>query len=370
MKQIFIITLLVVAMLYSGSLWAAESKKSAVGAREIRVKDKNGREVTIETPVNRIVALTPGSALSAIRALQAEKKVVGVLETITKLGVRFPVFSKLPAVSTTETPNYEDILALNPDLVIASYWMPEALEEKLEPAIPVVRLDIGPPETYAAELKTLAAILEEEELAQELIDWYQGHVKNITQRLHGITDAEKPAVFDFYGGEYGTSAGPPYGTYGKDNSWVTPTLKMAGGRNLSGEIFGDWILVDPEWVITQNPDIIIREVFSTVSGADVVGYEASDTEKISKIWDELVNESALNFTNAVKDKKVYIIGGALIQEEWFLGLQYLARWFHPERFADIDPQAIHQEFLHRFQRLDYDLSEQGVFVYPVKEKHL
>ena len=31
---------------------------------------------------------------------------------------------------------------------------------------------------------------------------------------------------------------------------------------------------------------------------------------------------------------------------------------------DIDPQAIHHEYLTRFQGLDYDLGEQGVFVYP------
>ena len=42
----------------------------------------------------------------------------------------------------------------------------------------------------------------------------------------------------------------------------------------------------------------------------------------------------------------------------------MAKWFHPELFEDLDPQAIHQEFLTEFQRLDYDLDERGVFVYP------
>ncbi len=38
--------------------------------------------------------------------------------------------------------------------------------------------------------------------------------------------------------------------------------------------------------------------------------------------------------------------------------------FHPDLFADMDPEAIHQEFLTDFQELDYDLNEHGVFVYP------
>jgi iron complex transport system substrate-binding protein len=42
----------------------------------------------------------------------------------------------------------------------------------------------------------------------------------------------------------------------------------------------------------------------------------------------------------------------------------MAKWFHPDLFKDLDPQSIHQEYLTRFQGLDYDLSKQGVFVYP------
>ena len=42
----------------------------------------------------------------------------------------------------------------------------------------------------------------------------------------------------------------------------------------------------------------------------------------------------------------------------------MARLFHPDLFVDMDPEAIHQEFLTDFQELDYDLNEHGVFVYP------
>ncbi len=46
----------------------------------------------------------------------------------------------------------------------------------------------------------------------------------------------------------------------------------------------------------------------------------------------------------------------------------MAKWFHPELFEDLDPQAIHQEYVTEFQGLDYDLSEHGVFVYPPLEE--
>jgi iron complex transport system substrate-binding protein len=48
---------------------------------------------------------------------------------------------------------------------------------------------------------------------------------------------------------------------------------------------------------------------------------------------------------------------------YLIGIAYYARWFHPELFEDLDPKAIHQEYLTRFQGLDIDLDKKGVFVY-------
>ncbi|HOI70084.1 MAG TPA: hypothetical protein PLN41_10090 [Methanothrix sp.] len=42
----------------------------------------------------------------------------------------------------------------------------------------------------------------------------------------------------------------------------------------------------------------------------------------------------------------------------------MAKLFHPELFEDLDPEAFHQEYLTRFQGLDYDLDKHGIFVYP------
>jgi iron complex transport system substrate-binding protein len=41
----------------------------------------------------------------------------------------------------------------------------------------------------------------------------------------------------------------------------------------------------------------------------------------------------------------------------------MATWFYPDLFPDLDPRAVHQQYLSEFQRLDYDLDEHGMFVY-------
>jgi iron complex transport system substrate-binding protein len=42
----------------------------------------------------------------------------------------------------------------------------------------------------------------------------------------------------------------------------------------------------------------------------------------------------------------------------------LAKILHPELFSDLDPETIQEEYITRFQGLDYDLSKHGVFVCP------
>jgi len=163
--------------------------------------------------------------------------------------------------------------------------------------------------------------------------------------------------------EWGMSEGPPYGSYGKENFWVSPLIEMAGGINIASNLPGDWITVDPEWVMEQNPSIIIRAIYEMVSGP-IVGYDTDNTLEAAAMREDIMSQPAFELTDAVKEEDVYLCYGEFIDSYWYIGLPYLAKWFHPELFEDLDPQALHQEFLTEFQRLDYDLGEQGVFVYP------
>ena len=49
-----------------------------------------------------------------------------------------------------------------------------------------------------------------------------------------------------------------------------------------------------------------------------------------------------------------------------IGAAYMAKLFHPGLFEDLDPEALHQEYLN-MQGLDYDLNLHGVFLYPPLE---
>jgi len=67
----------------------------------------------------------------------------------------------------------------------------------------------------------------------------------------------------------------------------------------------------------------------------------------------------------VKSGHVYIINGNLRNDatKGLIGAAYLAKIFHPD-VVDLDPEELHQEYLHKFLGLDYDLNSHGVFIYP------
>lgn len=72
----------------------------------------------------------------------------------------------------------------------------------------------------------------------------------------------------------------------------------------------------------------------------------------------------------MKKGDVYLVSGCFRNDATggLIGVAYMAKLFFPEIFADLDPQAIHQEYLTRFLRLDYNISEHGVFIYPPLEE--
>jgi iron complex transport system substrate-binding protein len=149
-------------------------------------------------------------------------------------------------------------------------------------------------------------------------------------------------------------------------------MVLAGGRNIAADSpippggSTTSVTVDPEWVITQNPDIIIRKKFLRTT---TPCYSGDDPAALIATWEDVMNTPELANVNAVKNRRVYTIANMLQTgphcPHCLIGLAHYAKWFHPELFKDLD--QIHQEYLDRFQRIDFDVSKHGIFVYhPVE----
>ena len=322
--------------------------------KEITFVDARGEAVTVKKPVERIVILhiTPSAA---IRVLGEEEKVVGSSSIgREKKNPLYPVMSELPLIGRGD---YEAILNLKPDIALQTGTSQGELEEKLNPWVTVVRFEWYKPEIIAKQIMELGYILDKEDEAKEFADFQSSVLNTVKARTEGLSEDERPRVF-----YCAYPSMPQYRYYAIcPKGYVGEVLELAGGNNIAADLPGaPGVLVDPEWVLVQNPDIIFGR-----EGIRSMGYLTDDITWVTETREQMVNEPGWDHIKAVKDGKVYI-------EVWeidcgiqsFIMVAYMAKLLYPELFEDFDPEAIHQEFLTRFLRVDYDLDEHGTFVYP------
>ncbi len=123
------------------------------------------------------------------------------------------------------------------------------------------------------------------------------------------------------------------------------------------------VKVDQEWLIGENPDVIVKMVYCSKSG--LCGYGGDDPQEMKRVRENLKNRYGWDGMTAVTNGRVYLIDRDLFGSTAnFIGATYMAKWLYPDLFGDLNPEAVHQEYLTEYQGLDYDLSEHGVFVYP------
>ncbi|UEC43881.1 MAG: Periplasmic binding protein [Methanothrix sp.] len=321
--------------------------------------DTKGREVTIYKPV-KTVGCTISQHLETLRTLQVPLDMVVIADHSISHYSYFSDFSHIPSLGHFHDPDVEAIVQANPDLLIVhpgsgggrfgAFYEP--FMQKMEgTGITVACLALSRPDIYPEEVEKLGVLLEKEEEATEFLDFYKGILGTVEERTKDLDEEDRPKVYCEHE-RYTTS----------DNN-IDP-IEMAGGRFIFD--LGQTTEIDPEAVVSANPDVIIR----LLSKEDPDGKIADDTENVEAIRQEILDRQEMAIVNAVKNKEVYLVASPL----WtylpysgcrhFIGVAYAAKILHPELFEDFDPKAIHQRYLTEFQRIDYDLEEKGVFLYP------
>ena len=329
--------------------------------KELTLVDCKGRVVTAKKPLERTV-VTFSQLLELLQSINIEKnRIVGIAipDYPGYNELFFPELLDLPSVGTWwGVLDCEAILNLHPDnvlLICDSRYQVDATQDVLESAgITVFRFYAGLlGEDIVEETKKLGYLFDKQDEAEEFVEFYNKHMNSIKEKVEEIPEEDKPKVY--FEEEQRYQAG----------SEMYARCDLAGGKN----IFPRGGSVDPEAIIEQNTDIIVKAL--GCSG----GYhiDADDTAELKKVRDEIMSRPELQNVKAVKEGRVYVIAGYVRYShgccgcKGFLQTAYMAKWFHPYLFEGIDPQAIHQEYLTRFHKLDIDLNEKGVFVYHPEE---
>jgi|WetSurMetagenome_2_1015567.scaffolds.fasta_scaffold02141_2 iron complex transport system substrate-binding protein len=341
---------------------AALAEKIVNGKEEnLTIIDSANSTITVKYPIKTLVSLNQHSA-ECIKILGEEEKIIGVEQYVADKTEFFPDLSKLPVVKSGSDCDFEKILSLHPEVAIAYGWngaVSSSLEysKSLEPHVTVIGLNLYQPYNISQEMAQLGYLMGNPQRAYEFIDFYESYLDTIKEKVSQIPEEKRTRVYLEQNTDF---------TAASNGSGLNDMCTLAGGDNIALGLVGSSPKVDPEWVIQENPEIIVK---TANHGNKYMGYEKENSTDARALRETILNRTGWQNIKAVQDDRVFMLSDSnAAKPTFFIGVAYLAKFFYPDLFTDLDPQAIHQEYLTKFQRLDYDLSKHGVFVYPPLEE--
>jgi len=271
--------------------------------------DDLGRSVNIEHIPQRIISLSPANT-EVLFALGLGDKVVGVTEFCNYP----PQALEKEKAGGFSTPDIEKIIALQPDLILASSIHAQevipALEER---KLTVFALAPEHLDEILESIQTVGKITGRQQEASRLVTQMENRIEITTDKTQNLEN--RPRVF------YITWHDPLYSV--GSQTIEQELIEKAGGINIFQDAYSGHKTVDLEAVIALNPDVIIA-----CSGHG---------EAYSKPFEWAKGEPRLMTTQAHNNNRIYQINADLICRTGpriVDALEYLAYFIHPKLFPN------------------------------------
>ncbi len=269
----------------------------------------DGRDLTLESPPQRMVVLSPGH-VEILFAIGAGDQVIAVEQNAD-----FPPEAAAlePKISGLD-PSVEAIADLAPDLVIIAFT-PEGFIEQMDTLGILVFLDdintkITTIDEVFDSIKELGRITGNRKQAQALINDLRARVRAVVKELRGVDDG--PTVYhelDATGGFFSISP----------DSFVGDLYRTLKAENIVGEDEGPFPALTQEAIIERDPEVIVL--------ADAAFGETPEVVSARPGWDTI---------DAVINGRVYAIDPNIVSRPGpriVDALEELARLFYPELFS-------------------------------------
>lgn len=228
----------------------------------------------------------------------------------------YPAAAKdLPRVSDGFNPNYEQVVALKPDLVLAAgITAPEVIKklEDLNLTVLVVGSDRTTLDGISSEIEMVAMALSAQEQAKPVLAGMEQKLKEIKGKV--ATAKSTPRV---YWELDATDPGKPFAP--GPGSFVDDMIKLAGGESVTANAKEPFAQFNAEEIIKANPEIIILSDAAYGIAPESVGERPG--------WGVI---------SAVKNNQVYPIDDNLVSRPGprvVDGLEAAAKLIHPEVFG-------------------------------------
>lgn len=342
-------------------------------AEEVTITDIAGREVTLNVPVERVI-LGEGRQIYLLSVLQPEdpfEHVVGLREDFPQAdpdnyavyAEMFPHMLDLPTFGGFKdgTFDLEQAASLSPDVILMNIEARSATEdagygEKLaELNIPIIYIDFREKtlEHTLPSMRIMGQLLGREDAAEAFIDYSTEQMARVTDVIEAA-NPDRPSVFVDRAGGYSDDCCMSFGD-GNFGRFVT----LAGGTNIAADIIpATFGTLNPEQIIASSPDHVVvtgGNWGAYVPGGAWVGIgPGADMIEAHRKLEALTERTAMTGITAVETGNFHAIWHQFYNSPYhFVAIQQLAKWFHPDLFADLDPEATMKELHEKFLPVPY-----------------
>jgi cobalamin transport system substrate-binding protein len=268
--------------------------------------DEVGRRVQIPQEADRVVSLAP-NLTEIVFALGDGNHLAGDTDYCDYP----PEAAQKPHVGGPVNPNLEEIVALMPDLVLAtkSINRRETVNALDRIGLPVYVTDPHSIEEMIASVEHLGSALGAEKSAALLAEDLRGRLSDLDRRLSGA--APRRVLFVVWT--------DPLISVGR-GTFIADALRRAGGRSVV-DTKAEWPHISLEEVVRLQPEVL---VFASAHAGDA--QRDVDTLRTRPGWKNLA---------AMQRGNVVVVSDAINRPAPRIvdAIEYLARALHPEAFA-------------------------------------
>jgi iron complex transport system substrate-binding protein len=289
----------------------ATAEPPAVGPAAHLFMDEIGRRVDVPMDVKRIVSLAP-NLTEIVFALGEGNHLAGDTDFCDYP----PEATQKPHVGGPMNPNFEQIVALKPDLILATSINRRETVEALERlGLPVLYVtDPHSVDEMITSVEHLGRVLNAEKTAVPLVEDLRGRLSDLDRRLAGT--APRRVLFVVWT--------DPLISIGRD-TFIADALRRAGAQS-AVDTTAEWPRVSLEEIVRLQPEVV---VFASAHAGDI--QHDIDALRTRPGWRDL---------SALRRGDIVVISEAINRPAPRMvdAIEQLARALHSESFASRDPK--------------------------------
>ncbi len=285
--------------------------------KTVTLVDYLGNVVTLTSPPERIVSLAPSNT-EMLFAVGAGDNVVGITD-FCNYPYNFAAWieaGNMTSIGNYYGPSVEPIVALEPDLVLASSGSLDAAENLKSLGYNVLVLEAKTIDGVLQDILLVGRATGNDVNAGNVVSDIRDRIDNVANQAASATTI--PKVYHEVWNDPLMSVGP--GTF------IEELIVLAGGENIFTDATTSWPTVSSEAIIEKNPDVMFfPDMYMGVGNF----YETIEVVKDRPGW---------NSITAIQNDALYEINADIISRSGprlVDALEIIAKMVHPEIFGQL-----------------------------------